>query len=89
MGNFKEVQGDIIELSKLGMFDVVAQGVNCFCTMNEDINIKFAKEFKADEFPLEAQKFKGMVNKLGMIESKKVNDLIVINAYTQYNIVPD
>jgi len=85
MSNFKEVEGgDIIQLSKLGIYDVVAHGCNCFCSMTDDIGVKFAEEFKADQFPLEAEKFKGMVNKLGMIESKKVNDIIVVNAYTQF-----
>lgn len=84
MLSFKEVEGDIIQLSRLGIYDVVVHGCNCFCNMTDELGIKFAEEFQADKFPLEADRFKGMINKLGMIESKKVKDIIVINAYTQY-----
>ena len=48
----------------------------------------FAKAFGADKFPLEAKEFQGSINKLGMIDSKRIkvkhNHLHVINAYTQY-----
>ncbi|MFA5586996.1 MAG: hypothetical protein WDA02_10835 [Saccharofermentanales bacterium] len=33
----KEIEGDLIELSKQGHFDIIAHGCNCFNTMKSGI----------------------------------------------------
>lgn len=89
---YKEVEGDLIKLAQKGEFDVVAHGCNCFCTMGAGIAPQMAKAFGADKFPLEEEKFKGSINKLGMISYKFVDraepfkKLAVVNAYSQYGL---
>lgn len=126
MGQYQEVDGNLISLAKEGKFDVIGHGVNCFCTMGAGIAPQMAKEFGCDKFPLEQTKKlvnwadgeeywektnnRGNINKLGQIDyrelyiwkdhpmggprimnhmskgQKKVSRLIVVNAYTQYDI---
>jgi len=81
----REVDGDLIKLAQEGKFDVIAHGCNCFCTMGAGIAPQMARAFGADKFPLEDPKFRGNINKLGMIDYETVESgLIVVNAYTQY-----
>lgn len=87
---YQEIDGDLIALAKKGEFDAIAHGCNCFCTMGAGIAPQMAKAFKADERALEGPKFKGSMNKLGMIDygfvetEKQDKKMAVINAYTQY-----
>lgn len=86
---YKEVKGDLIELTKLGMFDVIAHGCNCLCTMRAGIAPQMAKAFGVDKYNLEHEGYKGDINKLGQIESDylQVNNKVVavVNAYTQFS----
>jgi O-acetyl-ADP-ribose deacetylase (regulator of RNase III) len=98
---YEEISGDLIELAKQGKFDVIAHGVNCFCTMGAGIAPQMAKAFGVDNLPLESSFHKGNINKLGQIDytasyvkaPEKVREklpfahkeLIIVNAYTQYN----
>jgi len=87
---FNEVKGDLIQLSKKGMFDVITHGCNCMCTMGAGIAPQMAKAFGADKFELENLYYKGDYNKLGQISWKSVKVqpnylLYVVNSYTQYN----
>lgn len=68
MERYKEIKGDLIQLALKGKFDVITHGCNCFCTMGSGIAPLMAKNFGADKFPLEADKFKGDFNKLGQID---------------------
>jgi len=84
MKNYREIKGDLIELTKLGEFDVIAHGCNCFCTMGAGIAPQMAENFGCDEFEMEllyethfdedgeAYKAKtqnhGNINKLGQID---------------------
>ncbi len=96
---YKEVKGDLIELTKLGMFDVIAHGCNCLCTMGVGIAPQMAKAFGCDTFPLEDRRRKTEINKLGQIDYRGFRrergevresffqsdaDLYVVNAYTQF-----
>ena len=88
---YKELDGDLITLALEGKFDVIAHGCNCLCTMGAGIAPRIAKAFGADKFPLENTKFRGAMNKLGMIDFKFVptnnsKKVAVINAYTQYGL---
>lgn len=64
-------------------FDVIVHGCNCFCTMGSG----FAKQIR-EHYPEayeEDQKTKrGDRSKLGTISYAVYDDLIVVNAYTQY-----
>ena len=82
----KQVTGDLIEMAKLGYFDVIVHGCNCFCTMGAGI----AKQIKA-EFPeayaIDCLTDSGDKNKLGTINYVYIPEynLYVVNAYTQYD----
>lgn len=87
--NYNEVDGDLIKLAKEGMFEVIAHGCNCFCTMGAGIAPQMAKAFKADMFPKEYAIYRGDINKLGTIDYLQLvehNNLIVVNAYTQFDM---
>lgn len=87
---YKEVLGDLIAMTKKGGFDVVVHGCNCFCTMGAGIAPLMAEAFGCDNFIMEADEYKGDINKLGSIDYEKVKvslvitDVFVVNAYTQY-----
>jgi len=90
----KEIQGDLIHLALEGNFDVITHGCNCFCQMGAGIAVPMKNAFGCDVFPMEDQKYKGDINKLGTIDyitrSIYVNNspfpkrLTIINSYTQY-----
>lgn len=69
MENYREVNGDLIDLAKLGAFDVIVQGNNCFNTQGAGLAPQMVKAFGTDKFPMEL-KGKGDVNKLGQIDYK-------------------
>ena len=89
---YKEVKGDLISLAlKSGAFDAIAHGVNCFCTQKSGLAPQMVNAFETDTFKLEQSKYKGDIRKLGNIDYKLFyqfmtgKQLIVINAYTQFN----
>lgn len=80
---YKEIEGDLITLTKQGAFDVIAHGCNCFCNMKSGIAPQMDKAFGCGRFPLEREfetqfnedeqwqvptNNKGNINKLGQIE---------------------
>lgn len=90
---YNEISGDLIALAKQGTFDVIAHGCNCFCRMKRGLAPQMAEAFGCDKFPLEAPIYAGDIRKLGCTDNKTIEiqtedgfhkDLIVINAYTQY-----
>lgn len=93
---YREVEGDLILLTKEGKFDVIAHGCNCFCTMGAGIAPKMAEAFGCDRFEKEGDIYKGDINKLGTIDYQTVmlskpycgeeatHSAVVINAYTQF-----
>jgi len=72
----KKVTGDLIDLAKSGVFDVIVHGCNCQCAMGAGI----AKAIKS-EFPDR--------NKLGTISfaltQHRDHQILVVNAYTQFH----
>ena len=78
------VYGDLIDLAKKGEFDVIVHGANCFNTMGGGI----AKQIR-DQFPeayaADCATRKGDRAKLGQYTFATVNNLTIINAYTQYD----
>lgn len=100
MGSFTEVTGDLFDLTFLGLFDVIAQGNNCYNVQGAGIVIPFKKYFHTDKFPMELRG-KGDFNKLGQIDFQKFTigdgtiapyfdeipntfNVTVCNCYTQY-----
>jgi O-acetyl-ADP-ribose deacetylase (regulator of RNase III) len=91
-------KGDLITLAKAGNYDVIAHGNNCFCSQDRGIAKHFNTNFSTADpalYCLEAQRFRGDINKLGQVEARttvlnfdqqknKGTDLVVANLYTQY-----
>jgi len=65
---YQEVNGDLISMALKGDFDVITHGCNCFCNMGAGIAIPMKNNFKCSSFPLENEKTKGDINKLGQID---------------------
>lgn len=87
MGSFKEIEGDLIQMTLEGKFEVIIHGCNCYCTMGSGIAVPMKNNFGVDKYPLEAPEYKGDYNKLGQIEGKYNPKLMthIVNCYTQYN----
>ena len=87
MGNFKEIEGDLIALAKKGKFMVITHGCNCFNTMGSGIAVPMKETFMVDKYELEGPKYKGDYNKLGQIDGQfnVKYGLDVVNSYTQYD----
>lgn len=96
--SYQEIKGDLVKFAKEGMFDVIAHGCNCYCTMGAGIAPQMADAFRADDYPLEDNMFRGDINKLGQIDYMWVDpetkdhsytrsgwhNLAVVNCYTQF-----
>ena len=63
---YKEIYGDLISLSKEGIFDVIAHGCNCHSTMGAGLAPQMAKAFGCDNFEME--KWGSTIEKLGCID---------------------
>lgn len=89
-----EIKGDLITLAEDGMFDVIAQGNNCFCAQKSGLAPQMVKAFNTDTFPMEDEDRVGDINKLGQIDFQhfyvatlslpEPKKLAVVNCYTQY-----
>ncbi len=84
----KTIQGDLIQLAKENLFDVIIHGCNCQCTMGagiaKSIKLNFPEAYKAD---LETEK--GDRSKLGTTSyasnADSGHEIIVVNGYTQFH----
>jgi O-acetyl-ADP-ribose deacetylase (regulator of RNase III) len=63
---YQEIQGDLIEYAKRGLFDVIAHGCNCHSTMGAGLAPQMAKTFGCDRFEMEL--IGSDINKLGNID---------------------
>lgn len=86
---YREVNGDLINLAKQGMFDVITHGCNCFSNMGAGIAVPMKNNFRVSSYPLESPETAGDFNKLGQIEGRPFGlisgkSVIVVNSYTQY-----
>jgi len=84
----KTIKGDLLKLASDGMFDVIAHGCNCFCTMGAGIAKGVALQFpQAYEADLRTRK--GDKAKLGTCSFVDIRTergvVTVINAYTQFD----
>lgn len=84
----KTVTGNLIALAEDGEFDVIVHGCNCFCTMGAGIAKSIKSHFPA-AYKADSKTEKGAKSKLGTISYATIGlskgNLIVVNAYTQYN----
>ena len=89
---YKEINGDLIKLSKEGIFDVITHGCNSFSVMGAGIAPQMDNAFGCNNskiYKMESKESAGDINKLGQIEWNVLpningNELVVINSYTQY-----
>lgn len=87
---YKEIEGNLITLTKQGDFDVITHGCNCMCNMGAGIAPQMDKAFGCSMYPLEHPNTMGDINKLGQIESKTFlasngRRVSVVNSYSQYS----
>lgn len=69
--SLKIVKGDLFTLAASQHYDVVVNGLNCFCTAPyAGIAADFEKHFNISTCSYEQEKYKGKYNKLGNLESK-------------------
>jgi len=68
---YQEINGDLIELSRKGKFDIIAHGCNCFNTQTKGIALSMAKTFHTDTFTLENKFLQGDIRKLGSIDAEE------------------
>lgn len=84
----KEINGNLIELTEAGEFDVIVHGCNCFCTMGADVALQIKQAFP-DAYNADLRTVKGDRGKLGMFTAAHCSipsgHVMVVNAYTQYN----
>lgn len=65
---YQEIEGDLIQLSFEGKFDLIVHGCNVFCTQKAGIAKSMVKAFHTDKFKMEDSQYKGDINKLGNID---------------------
>lgn len=90
MGNYREIEGDLVKLAKKGMFDVIGHGCNCFATMQagiaKPIGLTFPEAKTADKnYKASAEKRLGNFT----VGHSERYDVVVANFYTQFYPGPD
>ncbi len=68
MGNYREIQGNLINLALEQKFDVIAHGCNCYCVMGAGLAPQMARFFSADFLQMELPNYEGEFSKLGNID---------------------
>ncbi len=76
--------GDLLEFAINGNFDVIIHGCNCFCSMGAGIARSIAERFP-EAYIADQRTIIGDRSKLGTYTSVTINNLKIINAYTQYD----
>jgi O-acetyl-ADP-ribose deacetylase (regulator of RNase III) len=94
MIEFRELKGDLIQLSKQGLFDVIAHGCNCFSKQKSGLAKQMVENFQTDRFEMEVSKKTTPIEKLGNIDYQYYwpSDALhfaVVNCYTQYEYGTD
>ncbi len=93
MGSYNEVEGNLITLAQIGMYDIIVHGCNCFCAMGSGIAPQIAKAYPMAQEADNAT-IKGDMRKLGSFtvgidplnKTPSMTDgLRIINAYSQYH----
>ena len=92
MGKYQEINGDLLQLAKEGVFDVIAHGANCKQVMGSGIALQIKKQFpevyKEDYLDRRTSTQRwGDYTAFTYANDKKL--LHVFNLYTQYSPGPD
>lgn len=93
MGNYKEIDGDLIEMFKKGEFDVIAHGCNCYATMGAGIALTVGNEFPEAKQADEDLEIPNGIKRLGKLSYTEIDidkksgydTSLLFNLYTQYN----
>jgi len=87
----KIVNGNLLDMADNGEFDVIMHGCNCFNTMGSGIARQIRERYPAAYAADTSYGRAGDASKLGNWSEATVNNgnLIVINAYTQFNFNQD
>jgi O-acetyl-ADP-ribose deacetylase (regulator of RNase III) len=80
----KEIEGDLIKLAKEGEFDVIVHGANCMQVMGSGI-AKTIRQVFPEAWYADLATTKGDLGKMGTLSIAHINDLTIVNAYTQFN----
>lgn len=81
----KIISGDLIQLGKAGVFDVIIQGCNCQNRMGKGIALQIKQEFP-EAYQADRSTTRGDRSKLGRYTyAVTASGLTVVNAYTQYD----
>lgn len=84
MKNYKEIEGDLLDLFDQGQFDIIAHQCNCFHTMGGGIARLIKARYPA-AFAADMSTEYGDVNKLGNFSTSHQKQGIIINIYSQYS----
>ena len=77
-------KGNLIDLAISGKFDIIVHGCNCFNTMGGGIAREIKQRMPA-AYAEDCKTVQGDYNKLGNYTTAFVNNVLVVNAYTQYS----
>lgn len=80
--NYTEVNGDLIKMAN--QFDVIAHGCNCKKTMGAGIALQIRNNFHT-AWEIDQKDTRGPLQRLGDMTVFNMEDLVVVNLYTQYN----
>lgn len=70
----KVIEGDLVNITLKGEFDVIAHGCNCFRTMKAGIAKQMSEIFQCHKFPMEVDPLGyGNMEKLGAIDYKPMH----------------
>lgn len=83
MNNLRETKGNLISMGLRGEFDVIIHGANCFHLMGSGIAKEIAVRIP-EAASIDKLTKKGSADKLGTFSATYKGDLLVMNAYTQY-----
>lgn len=83
------IKGNLITLAEEGVFSVIVQGCNCFCTMGAGLAKEIRKRYP-EAYHVDCTTQKGDASKLGGYSYVKVTcertgrKFYIVNAYTQF-----
>ncbi len=84
----KRIRGDLLELGRRGVFDVIVHGCNCQCVMGAGIARAIRATYPA-AYQADRETQKGDRGKLGSTSEAVIDvgghELTVVNAYTQFD----
>lgn len=77
------IKGDLLDLARKGMFNVIVQGCNCFCTQGSGLARQIREQYP-EAYEVDCKTVRGDRNKLGTYTTMLGKQFNIINAYTQY-----